>query len=350
MLRRISAFITCAVIAVMMSVSVSAETSTVKETAWREVSIPVPHSMVVMGDSIATGFGLEGYAAGQGSPLSYSNLLKDKYSPQLPSDCSFELTNFAVDGYTSEDLLGLLNSGKADDALSKADCIVISIGGNDLLHALWDTLKDAGITVSQGMDLSAGTLLKIVTSLGKLKDKLDANLDVFDVNLPKIVSYIRMKTSSEFFIQTLYDPLESFALIPGISKLAKEKIGRLNEIIKTHAGDAEGGYSVCDVAPEFTGKAKELTNIGKMDIHPTAAGHKLISEILDRAVTSKKYSYQQEYVIERTVELPGTDDADDTDSAGSKQGSRTVMIAVICSVCALAAGAGAMYLIIKKRP
>ncbi|MBQ7186599.1 MAG: SGNH/GDSL hydrolase family protein [Ruminococcus sp.] len=342
MLKRIFTFITAAVIAAISSAAVSAESSTVKEIALREVSIPVPHSMVVMGDSIASGYGLEGYAAGSGSPLSYSNLLKAEYSPQLPSDCTFELTNLAVDGYTSDDLLKLLDSGKADDALSKADCIVISIGGNDLLHALWDTLKDAGISFESGGKLGASELLKLISSFSKLREKLDANLTVFDENLPKIAAYIRKKTASEFFIQTLYDPLESFSLVPGISKIAAEKIGRLNEIIKAHAGS----YTVCDVAPAFAGKAKELTNIARVDIHPNAEGHKLISETLDKSIKAGSYSYQQEYVIERTI----ADDAADTDSAGSLQGNSTVMIIVICSVCALAAGAGIVYLIIKKRP
>ncbi len=347
MLKRICAFFTAAVIAVMIPLGVFAESSTLQEIAYREVSIPVPCNVTVMGDSIATGFGLEGYAAGKGSPLSYANILKDKYSKQLPSDCTFELTNFAVDGYTSDDLLKLLDSGKCDEALSKAGCVLISIGGNDLLHALWDTLKDAGITY-EGGEVGAKDLLKILTSLGKLKKKLDENLLIFDQNLPKIASYIRTKSKGEFFIQTLYDPLESFSMIPGISSIAKDKIGRLNEIIKGHAGDPAAGYSVCDVAPEFVGKANELTNIGKIDIHPNAQGHKLISEVLDKAITAKKYSYMQEYVIERKIESEPADAAS-VDSAVSLQGNSTVMIAVICSVCAMAAGAAAMYLIIKKR-
>lgn len=344
MLRRICTFISAAVIMAVAPLAVSAEGDTVKETAQREVSIPVPHSMVVMGDSIATGFGLEGYAAGQGSPISYANLLKDKYSPQLPADCPFELNNFAVDGYTSEDLLKLLNSGSCDESLSAADCILISIGGNDLLHALWAVLEEANVTLDKEGSVGASDLLKIITSLGSLKDKLDENLELFEQNLPKITAYIRSKTDSEFFIQTLYDPLESFNLIPGISKISKEKIGRLNEIIKSHAGDAQSPYKVCDVAPAFVGKANELTNISRIDIHPNAAGHRLISETLDLAISTGKYSYMQEYIIERPA-----DDAAVTDSAGSLQGNSTVMVAVICSVCALAAGAAAMYLIIKKR-
>ena len=248
MLKRICAFLTAAVIAVLIPFGVFAEDGTLQEIAYREVSIPVPHSVVVMGDSIATGFGLEGYAAGNGSPLSYANILKDKYSKQLPSDCTFELTNFAVDGYTSDDLLNLLNSGKCDDALAKADCVLISIGGNDLLHAMWDTLKEAGISY-EGGNFSAKEILKILTSIGKLKKKLDENLLIFDQNLPKIASYIRTKSEGEFFIQTLYDPLESFSMIPGISSIAKEKIGRLNEIITAHAADPSGEYTVCDVAP-----------------------------------------------------------------------------------------------------
>ena len=339
----------------------SAESMTSSEAApsdveYRETEIPVPHHMVVMGDSIATGFGLEGYNGGKEKVRSYANILKDRYSPKLPSDCPYVLENFAVDGYTSEDLLKLLKDGKCDKALSEADCIVVSIGGNDLLGALWYILEKQGIGKSG--DIGAVDIVKILTSLGDLEDKLDENLEAFDKNLPDIASCIVSKTGAELIIQTLYNPLENFSLVPGIKGVAKKKIDRLNEIIKMHAGDPQGQYTVCDTAPGFTDKAEQLTNISKIDIHPNAEGHKVISEILDKVILTKKYSYMKEFIIEPEPE-PGPEpepepvsepaDANDSERVTTLQGNSTVMIAVICSVCAMSAGAGAMYLILRKR-
>lgn len=346
MFKRITAVFFAVTVLLFSALSAAAE------VAYREVEIPVPHHMVVMGDSIATGYGLDGYAGGKEKVRSYANILKDKYSPKLPADCPFKLDNFAVDGYTSEDLLKLLKSGDCDKALSEADCILISIGGNDLLHALWFVIEKKGI--GQSGDIGASDILKILTSLDDLRDKLDENLAAFEKNLPEIASYINSKTEAKFFIQTLYDPLEDFSLVPGVSKIAKEKIGRLNEIIRMHAGDPSGEYSVCDTAPAFAGKSKELTNISRIDIHPNAEGHKVLAETLDKAVMSKKYSYMQEYEIEPEPEPEPESkaepaDANDSEKVTTLQGNSTVMIAVICSVCALAAGAGAMYLIIRKR-
>lgn len=87
-------------------------------------------SMLVVGDSISTGYGLENYTPG-GSPYecrSYCNILAE--SLELKGGESY--INRAVNGYTSSDLLALIPSLK--EQVAKSDLVVISIGGNDLLH------------------------------------------------------------------------------------------------------------------------------------------------------------------------------------------------------------------------
>lgn len=86
-------------------------------------------SMLVVGDSISTGYGLENYTPG-GSPYecrSYCNILAE--SLELKGGESY--INRAVNGYTSSDLLALIPSLK--EQVAKSDLVVISIGGNDLL-------------------------------------------------------------------------------------------------------------------------------------------------------------------------------------------------------------------------
>lgn len=391
MFKRLLSLAAAALAAVSAAAAVSAETE------YRGTSVSAPPVMVVLGDSIATGYGLEGYDGGKDKCASYANLLKDKFTAELPEDCGFKLTNFAVDGFTSADLLDLLNSGELDEDLAEASCITVSTGGNDLLHALWTTLQNSGIG-SGNVDKEA--VMKLLTALGSLKSTLEENLVSFESNLEGIALYIRSKTSAEVFVQTLYDPLESFSMIPGLSSLAEEKVGALNEIIVKHSTDKGAEYSVSDVASKFKGKAQELTNISRIDIHPNAEGHKVIAEVLGKSITSKSYTYMQAVEVEESKpvetepavtepaetepassetapevssetssepavtagqssaaeaaaepvssDAPADTDAG-TDSVTSLQGNSGTTIAIICAVCALAAVAAAIVIIKKKR-
>ena len=90
---------------------------------------------VSLGDSIATGCGLENY----GSDLdfvagSYETLFKNFLETNV-GDVNAE--SYAVDGHTASNLLNLLQTNSAARAsIQSADVITVSIGGNDLLgHA-----------------------------------------------------------------------------------------------------------------------------------------------------------------------------------------------------------------------
>lgn len=340
-------FAAAAAAAMFMSCAVTA----FARTEYQETEVSAPPKMLVMGDSIATGFNLEGYSEGRDNCPSYANLLKEKYSAELPEDCGFTLKNIALDGQTSEQLLNSMNAGQLDGEFADADCIVISIGGNDLLHAIWDTFE--GIDFENWEKPSTSEIIKVVTRLGGLKKKLDENLDLFDKNLASIAKYIRSKTKGEIIFQTLYDPLENFSMIPGVSGIAEEKIGRLNEIIKTHAGDASSRYTICDVAESFKGRAEELTRINSMDIHPTEEGHKVIYEQLADVIGKFTFTYQ------KAVEIPDPEPAEKpaqpaaavlTDSADTDSGSNSLLI-VFCAAGTAIVGAGAVVsiIIMKKR-
>lgn len=275
---------------------------------YRDEEVAVPPRMLYLGDSIATGFGLEGYAEDRSRIASYANILRDAYTAELPEDCGFEMENLAVDGMTSEELLNGLVKGEYDGKLD-VDVIVISIGGNDLLHVLTGLLADAGITGSEG--ISAGALLKLIQAVAKLSDTCDEKLALFDENMKNIGEYLHSRTEARVIVQTLYNPFEEFSLVPGLKDLATEKIAKLDELISKNSG---GGtvYNVCDVVPFFAGKSKELTNIGNYDIHPNAQGHQVISECLDKTVRAFKYSYKKAYEVE-----PAAAEAEDGDSSAA---------------------------------
>lgn len=344
MLKKIASAAAAAVMFVSSAVTAFAKTE------YQTTEVPVPTKMLVLGDSIATGYNLEGYSKDDYSKCpSYANLLRDKYSAELPSDCGFTLTNKAKDGQTSEELLTAVTSGSLDKELGEADCVVISIGGNDLLHALWDVFKEAGI--ENFRKPSGKELVKLATKLGDLKDQLDDNLNAFDVNLSSIAKLIRSKTKGEVIFQTLYDPFESFSMVPGVSGISNDKIKRLNEIIKSHAGDASSRYTVCDVAPSFVGKATELTRINSIDIHPTEAGHKVISELLDAVIRKTSYTYEKAVEVPDPAEPEAKEAAAEvTKTSDSKDdGDSNTLIFVICGAGAAAVIAAAAVIVTKKR-
>lgn len=256
------------------------------QTEYEDIETDVPPKMLFLGDSIASGFGLDGYESGRENCRSYANILTDEYSQELPDECGFSMDNLAIDGQTSSQLLEGLQSGKYDKPIAEADCIVISIGGNDMLGVLLDVLSQSG-------DNGSFDVQQLTKSFLGMSARLNKNLEAFDGNISGIAKYISQKTAARIIVQTLYNPLESFERIPALQNLAEEKIDSLNQKIIAHSHDESGEYSVCDVAAEFSGKAQQLTRIGSWDIHPNGEGHQVIAETLDKSVRSEKYSYKK---------------------------------------------------------
>ncbi|MGN1133442.1 MAG: SGNH/GDSL hydrolase family protein, partial [Oscillospiraceae bacterium] len=93
------------------------------ETEYKKIEIPVPHNLLFLGDSIATGYGLEGYSDGKDNCNSYANQLTEKYSQELSDTCQVTEKNAAVDGKTSKELLEELKSGMYDSQLKDADAV-----------------------------------------------------------------------------------------------------------------------------------------------------------------------------------------------------------------------------------
>lgn len=86
-------------------------------------------SYVALGDSISSGYGLED------GTLSFAQ--------QVAQDNGLELINLAQDGETATSLLDKLQTDQVSAAVSQADIITITVGGNDLMNALYAYLTDA---------------------------------------------------------------------------------------------------------------------------------------------------------------------------------------------------------------
>ncbi|MBQ3139286.1 MAG: SGNH/GDSL hydrolase family protein [Ruminococcus sp.] len=250
-----------------------------------------PPRLMFLGDSIAACYGLNGYTLqdNYSCPDSYANILNEKYTSDLRQICPHEMQNFAVSGATSADLMELLNSGKLDSALAETDAVVVSIGGNDLLENIYPIISSLGITVeNKEIDLSNIDVFSLIGQITTLEEDVSNSLAEFEVNLKEITSVLDIKTECDVYIQTLYNPFENFTDISMVKEFTQTTIVQFNDIIKNNTADK---YKIIDIAADFEGKCNDLTRIGEIDIHPNEAGHKVIAEAVDEALTAETYIY-----------------------------------------------------------
>ncbi len=289
MLKRICA----AVCAAVSALTLTACTLTARDKYEVRHDIAVPPKMLFLGDSIAAGYGLDGYSKDDlYSCRSYANILGDKYEKELANECGHTMVNKAVSGATSSGLLKLVSSGNLDADLADCDAVVVSIGGNDLLGLVFDLFGRLGYSPESGsFNYKNFDLFSAADALTELDSQADEALAGFETNLPEIVKALSSRTQGKLYIQTLYDPLEYYAKVPKVPEFSKEKIGRLNDIIKN---GATGSYTVIDVAAVFEGQAETLTNIKDFDIHPNFIGHQIIADEVDAAFRSTGFSYTTE--------------------------------------------------------
>lgn len=265
-----------------------------RELVEKEYQTEVPPKMIFLGDSIPAGYGLDGYTDSDNYNCeSYANILKEKYKSELVEIIPHEMQNLAVSGATSDDLLDLIDSGKLDSALENTDAVVISIGGNDMLHIIFGLLADLGMSAeNRTLDIENIDILSALGQLMTMDGEIDDALTGFETNIQEISAKLNEKTSGEIYVQTLYNPLETFTDLQILVDFSEEKIDRYNEIVRNNAVD----YKVIDVAENFNGKCDELTRIRQLDIHPNEEGHRLIADIVDKSFRETGFSCTvQEY-------------------------------------------------------
>ena len=280
-------------------------------------------SYVALGDSITTGYGLAENEAG--------------FARQVADRNGYTLTNLAQDGATSSMLLTSLSNSEVSSAIASADLITITIGGNDLMNALYAYLaeeynkqnSDTSITAEDVKASLAGTLSEIpqvemlrfaASKIPDFPNSTAANtaLYTFATNFSSIISAIKAANSTaQLIVVNQYNPYGHLTTGTGVLSLDLSAIDTavqaLNTVISSSAESA--GYTVADVYTKFKEAESNPCNASvslpsiNLDFHPNATGHGLIADTISALLTDEGGSEDPEVsgpIFVGGVELTGS--------------------------------------------
>ena len=266
-------------------------------------------SYVALGDSITTGYGLS----------ADNNVETNKslsFAAQVATNNNFALNNLAEDGETSASLLDKLTKSYDPDyetvteAVKSADVITITIGGNDLMDALYEYLAEnkpelgkadeiANKLATGGFDTTALTsLIPLISQFGTSQELTDA-LSAFGISLQSIVNTIKeCNPDVHIVVTTQYDPYSHIdttnlgvfkETIDSVLAVFTNGVNALNEKINVQ----DASYKVADVHTAFENDTSgdplrnaKFTSLQdyNLDFHPNAAGHGVIAGVVGEAV------------------------------------------------------------------
>ncbi|MDQ0253457.1 lysophospholipase L1-like esterase [Evansella vedderi] len=212
--------------------------------------------LVSLGDSISAGYNLE-------APTNQA-------FPHLIGEGSFEVTNLAVPGWTTRDLLMAL---KDDETfwthIEDANVVTINIGSNDLLQAInfFGLLEEPSSfnpeVVQEGL--------------------LDARYVLWR-NLTEILGIIRYHTDEPIIFYNIYNPIVSDGsfLMELLYIIVDELILDINRNILESYHSIEEKILVVDAYGVFSGNQEQYIIPG--DIHPNTAGQERLAQLADAAL------------------------------------------------------------------
>ena len=283
-------------------------------------------SYVALGDSITTGYGLDE---------------AQSFAEQIAEQEGYTLNgSLARDGATSTDLLEVVRSEANADTLKNADLITITIGGNDLMNALYAYLaeeynnkqnSDTPITAADVKASLAGeeeAVVEQTTMLGfaisNISDFQSSSIansayaTLWDKFIEIIGTIRSINENAQLIVVNQYNPYSH--LTPGIPGLNLSSVISafdsavqvLNEAISS--GETIAGYTVADVYTKFKEAENNPCNASvspsiNLDFHPNAAGHGLIADTISALLTDEGGSEDPEVsgsIFVGGVELEGS--------------------------------------------
>lgn len=251
-------------------------------------------SYVALGDSISAGYGVSS---------SFVQQIADKYS--------YNLVNKAVIGATSAEVLA------ASQTVSGADLITITVGGNDMMNALYAYLEektgmDADTIKANLMSGNDTLVMMTIMQAGPYfsgfpsSSQAQTAIRQFSVNLTAIFRVLKQNNpDAEIIIANQYNPYVTLANQmasypnPVMAQYAEifnntfeSGVTALNQGIAAAAGLQ--GVSVADVYTPFADSANNginpcnATMVPKInfDFHPNESGHQLIAAAVEDKLPS----------------------------------------------------------------
>lgn len=226
--------------------------------------------LVVLGDSIAQGYGL-----GDGREDWYSMC----YGKTVADANGYAYVNHAIGGHTTYNLNKRLQEQVVIDDVADADIIAVSIGGNNFLLGGIAQMAIEGLLFKK-YDLIEKTIDEFYADFGLALDKIKA-----------------INPEATLFVQTLYNPRDDM-----LGTVYQYAVERLNETIKAIAAERAGDYIVVDIYPAFEG---HMEYIQGDKIHPNNLGHYVIAEEYIKVLKDMGLGTAEAPLTEApTVEIP----------------------------------------------
>lgn len=265
-------------------------------------------TLAALGDSLSTGYGLADYGV-------YPNENKAAgFVAQTASKIGYSPVNLAVDGLTSQQLLEGLKSLEEKSpqyrALAEAEVITVTIGGNDILNALYNQLgsglglvlssPDFKNQVSAGISRafsglegdSKGVVEKIDRATARFQQEATQLTLKYGENLSGIVERLKdINPQGILAVQTI--PNLYFG-VPGVGAACDLAVKAFNNQITDYGKKL--GYETADVYTSFEASYLKspylkLTNALSpktfMDPHPNAVGHELMARVTLEVLKAK---------------------------------------------------------------
>ncbi len=277
---------------------------------WLSFSVPVRAAKeskalyIALGDSIASGYGLESYINGDD---------KNKYSSsnsviKLGKKTGMTTVNYGVEGIDSTVFYQALSKPstkeqkEAVEKIKDAKLITLSIGGNNvfipLLNSVNENIENGRNIFNADPSQIQRAVLKLLLSENEFKNMIDNVLkgaETFAGNeklhkpgdFENIISFIKaLNPKAKLIVQTIYSPYEKIlpVTVDSAIKNMNAKIIKLSDNGKN--------FRVADVYSAFA-KAPggmQLTNAdtGKnFDPHPTKKGHEVIYTLMYYSAENK---------------------------------------------------------------
>lgn len=234
-------------------------------------------SLVVLGDSISTGYGLTGDLY---TRASYANLVASAMGVSAENG----YTNYAVDGYTSAQILQKAKDNET--TVAAADMIMMTNGGNDVMWKMLEIAMEAvGVTE---LDMTQMAIAMMMTDAATMNAKLyseqnlatiAAAIENYRVNLTATMEYLHtVNPDARVLVLTQYNPASGLTSFGALYAYVETVIGQLNTSMTEVVTAA--GYEIVDTHAVMEGQGATLSNIMSGDIHPNALGHAKMAEMV----------------------------------------------------------------------